>query len=570
MIELERVTFRHPNATQDALADISLTIQPGEWLALIGANGSGKTTLARHLNGLLLPTRGCVRVDGLDTRQPGSQAAIRARVGIVFQHPEDQMVASTVEEDVAFGPENLALPAPEIRLRVETALASVGMRNQRLRPPHQLSGGQMQRVALAGVLAMQPAYVIFDEVTAMLDPAGRQTALAQMRQLHDQGCAILHITHFMEEAALAQRVLVMHQGHLVFDAPPADVFCDRSRLRGWGLDQPPAARLAACLPGLPPGILTAEALLAALPPPPPGWAPVCSQLSDNLAIGAEELMVDGAGITYTYMRGTPLAQPALRGADLRVPAGAAAGLVGATGSGKSTLMQHLNALLPLQAGRLRVGPFNLLDERLDPVALRRFAGMAFQQPEAQFFETYVGDEIAFAPKLAGLRGAELREAVRAAMHSVGLEFEAYKDRMTFTLSGGEQRKVALASILALAPSLLLLDEPTAGLDPSGREELLARLGELASNGKTLIISTHQMEDLAALCGQVSVLQAGETIFGGPTGVVFRSKAFSQAGMQPPLAVQAADRLNELGWRLPPGVTRLETLSQVLSGGGGTA
>ncbi|NPV55614.1 MAG: ATP-binding cassette domain-containing protein [Anaerolineae bacterium] len=570
MIELEHVTFRHPNASRDALVDISLDTQPGEWIALVGANGSGKTTLARHLNGLLLPSQGSVRVDGMDTREPSAQSAIRARIGMVFQHPEDQMVASTVEEDVAFGPENLALPPAEIRRRVDAALAAVGMAEQRQRPPHQLSAGQMQRVALAGVLAMQPAYIIFDEVTAMLDPAGRGATLEQMRLLHRQGCAILHITHFMEEAALAERVLVLHQGHLALDAPPAAAFGDRARLRAWGLDQPPAARLAACIPGLPPGVLTPEALLAALPPPPPGWTLNATQLSDNSVTAPAEALVDAEGIAYTYMQGTPLAQTALRDARLRVPAGAITGLVGATGSGKSTLLQHLNALLPLQAGRLRVGPFDLADEHTNRVAVRRFAGMAFQQPEAQFFQTYAGDEIAFAPRLAGLRDDELRQAVRAAMQSVGLDFETYKDRLTFTLSGGEQRKVALASILALAPTLLLLDEPTAGLDPQARAELLAHLGELSAAGKTLLVSSHQMEDLAALCGEISVLRTGETTFSGPAGEVFRSAAFAQAGMQPPLAVLAADRLAELGWAIPPGVSRLETLCCILAGSGEAA
>lgn len=253
----------------DALQGVDLTIEPGEFLALVGANGSGKSTLARHFNALLLPTTGQVWVDGLLTSEHSHLGAVRQRVGMVFQNPDNQFVASTVEEDVAFGPENRALPRDEIRRRVDAALEAVGLTDYRTHPPQRLSGGQKQRVAIAGVLASRPACIVFDEPTSMLDPPGRRQILDIIQRLNaDEGITVVLITQSMDEAAAAQRVLVMDAGQIVMDGPPARVFEREERLRGLGLDLPFAIEISHRLRDrgmtLPSDLLTVQELAGAL------------------------------------------------------------------------------------------------------------------------------------------------------------------------------------------------------------------------------------------------------------------------------------------------------------------
>ncbi len=545
-----------------ALCGITLRIEAGEFVAVVGANGSGKSTLARHLNGLLLPQQGSVRVAGYDTRDRLQRRAIRRLVGMVFQRPEDQLVAATVQDDVAFGLENQALPSALIRQRVREALEWVGLWEARTRPPLQLSAGQMQRVALAGVLALRPRCIVFDEATAMLDPGGRRKVRALMARLHAEGITIITITHFMEEAAEAQRVIVLDRGQVVLDGPPETVFRCGETLATYGLDLPPAAALGCALrrffPALPVPVLRVESLVAALaswrsdrPAPRPEPIPPSPAASP---------LIEVRGLSYTYAADTPLAQPALQAVDLEVPERAGYGLLGATGSGKSTLLQHLNALIRPQQGRVRVGPYDLSDPQLDPRAVRRSVGLAFQMPEMQIFEQYVGDEIAYGPRLLGLPKAELRERVRWAMELVGLDFERFKDRYTFALSGGERRKVALASVLALKPSVLLLDEPTAGLDPQARREILQRLRVLRLAGLTLVLSSHQMEDLALLTDAVTVLAQGRVRLAGPIGEVFaRGDELEALELAVPVVTQVVTALRAQGWPLPATLLRQEEL-----------
>jgi energy-coupling factor transport system ATP-binding protein len=248
MIKVRGLVHRYSPQTESetlALAGIDLDVRPGEFLVIIGHNGSGKSTLAKHINALLLPDEGEVWVNGLDATLPENLWRVRQTAGMVFQNPDNQIVATVVEEDVAFGPENLGVPQPEIVARVDRSLAAVGMESYRTHAPHLLSGGQKQRVAIAGILAMQPACIILDEATAMLDPGGRAEVLATVRRLNrEQGITVIHITHYMDEAVEADRVLVMEEGRIVLGGTPREVFAQVDHLRELGLDVPQVTELA--------------------------------------------------------------------------------------------------------------------------------------------------------------------------------------------------------------------------------------------------------------------------------------------------------------------------------------
>lgn len=270
MIELIDVGFTYPGALEAALRGVSLTLAAGETVAVVGANGSGKSTLACLCDGLLSPDEGAVAVDGIDTRDESRVRDVRSRVGLVMQNPDDQIVGTVVEEDVAFGPENLCVPRDELRLRVDESLASVGLTGSERREPHLLSQGQKQRLAIAGALAMRPAYLVLDEPTALLDPCGRADVLAVLDRLAARGTGILHVTHDLADAARADRIVALSRGAVAFDGDIGGLLADEELLGSLGLRIPPIAILARSLRGLgvpvPPDAMSAESVVAALWP----------------------------------------------------------------------------------------------------------------------------------------------------------------------------------------------------------------------------------------------------------------------------------------------------------------
>ena len=244
MLRVQQVKFRYdPDAPRYAVDGVSLELRRGEFVAVLGANGCGKSTLAKHLNAILLPEAGTVLVEDMDTRNEDHLYDIRQKVGMVFQNPDNQIVATIVEEDVAFAPENLGVPPAEIRTRIDEAMKLAGIYEKRHAAPYKLSGGQKQRVAIAGVIAMRPDCLVFDEATAMLDPHGRGQVMRTIRHLREAGIAIVAITHYMEEAAQADRVLVMNGGRIVMEGTPEQVFSQTARLHSYHLDVPQAAEL---------------------------------------------------------------------------------------------------------------------------------------------------------------------------------------------------------------------------------------------------------------------------------------------------------------------------------------
>ncbi len=244
MIRLEKASYVYPEGGHPAICNVDLEIKKGEFVAVLGHNGSGKSTMAKLLNGILLPTEGRVTVSGIDTREEGKLLEIRRAVGMVFQNPDNQIVATVVEEDVAFGPENLGLPPEEIRARVDAALRSVDMYAYRKHAPHLLSGGQKQRIAIAGIIAMRPSCIVLDEPTAMLDPKGREEVMETLLRLcREEGITVVLITHFMQEAARADRVIVTEEGRVIMDGKPRDVLIARERLKKARLDTPGVTEL---------------------------------------------------------------------------------------------------------------------------------------------------------------------------------------------------------------------------------------------------------------------------------------------------------------------------------------
>lgn len=549
LINIENLHYRpesFPLEKPDILCGISLEINPGDFIAILGKNGSGKTTLIKHINCLLLPTKGRVLFNGADSRDPDHQRTICGRIGMVFQNPADQIVASTVEEDVAFGLENANLPTEEIRQRVYEVLESVGLQEEAKRPPHLLSGGQIQRLALAGVLARRPSVILFDEPTSMLDPASREAFMARIRELHQTGKTIIYITQHMEEAVNADQVVVLEGGKVLLKGTPQEIFSQSDKLYEVGLEIPETLVLAKGFRELgwdiPANVFTPDALLASLP----SYTGRAWDTTKTSKMTEDENIISFRNVHYTYLAGTPLAKKALQGVDLDVSTDSIHGIAGANGSGKSTLLQHINGILRPSHGSVHVDQFKLENSQTPLREVIKKVGLVFQSPENQFFKVFVGDEIAYGPKQFEM--VDVRERVREAMNLVGLDFEAFKDRRLETLSGGEKRKVALASTLVLDQDILLFDEPSAGMDPSSRSDLLDLFKQLNDQGKTILIASHRLEELAEVSQDISIMRNGQNVQTGPIQkVLFDNKVIKQTGLKPPLSVKVSQVLVQNGW-----------------------
>lgn len=551
MIACTDVHFSY-DGEHDALDGVSLSIADGEFVSVLGGNGSGKSTLARHLDALLVPSSGTVTVDGLDTAERRNVYDIRNRVGLVFQNPDDQIVAGTVEDDVAFGPENLGVPTDELRARVNEALSLVGLSGFERRETSSLSGGQKQRLALAGVLAMRPRTLVLDEATAMLDPRGRAALMRVCRELHEQGMTIVMITHFMEEAAEAGRIVVLDHGHVALDGAPEAVFSQADVLARLGLDVPLPYHVGLALrrevPGLAPR-LTIDATLDELesqrgrsPLGTPAAAP--SQRATS-PMGQPVLEVEK--VSFGYERHGDLA---LRDVSVSVREGELVGLLGHTGSGKSTLVQLMAGLERPASGRVLIGGVAGAGRRAR--AWNR-VGVVFQYPERQLFARTVREDVAFGPRNLGVTGDELAARVDGAIRGVGLDPDAVGDVSPFALSGGQQRRIAFAGVLAMEPDVLVFDEPVAGLDPRSRREFIRLLRKLHAQGRTIVMTSHNMDDAAELCDRLVVLDHGSVLLDGtPTEVFSQADELRRVGLGIPDAQEMARRLIGCGWPLERG------------------
>ena len=605
IIDFENVKFSY-DGQRKALDGVTLALKPGSFTCVLGGNGSGKSTFAKHIDALLAPDEGRVRVLDRATSDPANTFFIRSNAGLVFQNPDDQIVASVIENDVAFGPENLGVPADELRSRVEKALEQVGLQGFQKKQTETLSGGQKQRVAMAGVLAMEPQILVLDEASAMLDPRGRAGLLRVCRELNESGLTIVLITHFMEEAALADRVIVLDRGRVALDGAPEEVFLQADRLAELSLDVPFATKLSHELRrrGVPVGMHAGnkelEAELIALleereedgnermaraadagAKRTPSKAPAAENHGESAradsagqakAPASPPPILELRDVSFTY---EPMSQKrhrrssvaphgkqadwgrepseywALRNLSLAINAGEFFGIAGHTGSGKSTLIQLANGLLKPTEGTVLSNGRPLSDKGVATEA-RRNIGVVFQYPEHQLFAATVFDDVAFGPRNLGHSAEEIESGYREAMQLVHLDADELRDRNPFSLSGGQQRRVAFAGVLAMRPSALVLDEPVAGLDPKTKRQFLELLSELhRDRGMTIVIVSHNMDDLAELCDRILVLNEGELFaLDTPTRVFADEAKLKTVGLGVPHAAHLANRLAEAGVSLP--------------------
>ncbi len=588
-----------------ALDDVSLEIARGERLCVLGANGSGKSTLASVICGLLAPDEGRVELVGervcADGR-PDLEAYRRARrsLGLVFQNPDDQIVTSVVEDDVAFGPENLGVPSGQIAERVARELHRVALDDYAKADPSRLSGGQKQRVAIAGALAMEPAVLVLDEPGSLLDVRGRAAILRVMGRLAKAGTTLVHVTHFMEEALEADRVIVLDHGRIALEGTPREVFAHGEKLAGLGLEVPFAARLSQRL-GLPwtcdekdvvnglcarraatvgaeaPDAATSDAAPQTGGKPTRGTAPDAQPTAAAQTVApaqaatparpaapSRRAIVSVDHVTFSYGRATP----ALDDVSLMIEEGSSVAIIGQTGSGKSTLLRLLCGLEVPDAGRVTVDG-NDTSTRRGRKAVRRVIGYVMQHPERQLFAETVAKDVAFGPRNLRLPEEEVSRRVTRALEIVGLSGQ--REASPFTLSGGQRRLCALAGILAMDPKVLVLDEPTAGLDPRGRAMLRCVLARLRERGITLVQVTHSMED-AARCDRVIALDQAHLVSAGVPRAVFsreNEQRLEEGGLGVPRSLRVARELERRGW--PPlgePITTDELVSAIEASTGG--
>lgn len=571
----------------NALTEISLEIAKGSFVCIIGSNGSGKSTLAQHINALKIPDKGFVLTLGLDTSNTANTQTVRSSASMIFQNPDNQIVASLVKDEVAFGPRNLGLAPEEIERRAQHALALVGLQGFEHRHTHTLSGGQKQRLAIAGALAMNPEILILDEASSMLDPRGRTDLMRIVRQLHASGITIIMLTHFMDEVLQANKLVILEAGKLAFEGSPWEAFSLPELSAHFNLELPLICLLAKKLDCLSPNITSEEDLLRTLEAKltPIRQAGLSSssygtkaqedlasmQMSANKSSIQEVSSCSGQKLLhkvpllsckhlyFSYDKAlakrasklqakyqkrhnnTPDAPPAeaifstlkkktditwaLEDVSFDLYPGEFIGLAGHTGSGKSSLIQHCNALLVPSLGQV-LFKGSALQTKHDRLLVRSKVGLVFQYPEHQLFAPTILEDVMFGPLNQGLSFTEAQERARWALGLVGFAANAWEETSPFSLSGGQQRLVALAGILALKPELLILDEPTSSLDPHMARfvlELIARLNQ--EEGMSVVLVSHNMDELSRYCSRILFMREGKLVANYPCHEAFNNSDF---------------------------------------------
>ncbi len=458
-----------------ALDDLSLSVKKGDFVAILGPNGSGKSTLARQLCALLAPETGQVLVDGLSTSLPGNAGLIHRKAGIIFQNPDNQIVGNTIEEDVAFGLENLGMDPEKMDKRIDEVLETVCLKEMRGKNPAQLSGGQKQKLAIASVLAMEPECMILDEPLSMIDPESRQEILRTIHDLHrDKKMTIVYITHQIEEVREADHIFIMDEGKVIADGRPADFLENTCFLEEKGLK----CRM-------------------------PRRRKDLSQPSPRGGIALEK-------VSFSYPGQT---ENAVDEVTVHVRPGELVAILGKTGSGKSTLLQLMDGLVRPRKGEIFFDGKNILDQSFRMKELRAKVGYSFQYPDWQLFEETVLKDAAFGPVNMGYGKKEAEEMAREALRLTGFPEDHVNDS-PLSLSGGEKRKAALAGSLASGPDILLFDEPTAGLDCRGIDSFFELVCALQEKGRGIVFVTHEESYASLYADRILVMDGGKLIYDG--------------------------------------------------------
>ena len=591
MIRAEQVRFQYKKrdvdgnviATEEILKGVDLTIKKGEFIALLGRNGSGKTTFSKQLNAILRPSEGTVTVDEMGTKDADKLYEIRQRVGMVFQNPDNQMVAASVEEEVAFGPENLGMESDTIVARVKQALEQVRMWKRRKTAPNHLSGGQKQRIAIAGILAMHPDYIVLDEPTAMLDPKGRKEVMEALQRLNqEQEMTVILITHDMEEAALASRVILLADGQMRFDGRPEKFFGADALLAEMGMEAPLSYRVRKLIDSdvfekkigdarVEEATIDKREKVAEYDKTGREWE-ASSELVDKKKNKKAEAETDEKNqdllslqhVSYIYSLGTAYEKVALDDVNLSLGKGEIVGLAGHTGSGKSTMIQLLNGLLKPTSGTVTFEGKDIHAKGYSGNYLRSKVGMVFQYPEHQMICDTVWEDVAFGPSKQGLTGEACETRVEEALRFVDLP-EKYYQASPLQLSGGQKRRVAIAGVLAMHPEYIILDEPAAGLDAAGKRKIFDRIRRMSrEQGMGVLLVSHSMEDLAEYADRIIVLDDGKKILDDrPAQVFAKRETLADCGLDVPETVKLADKLRANGYQIPQNVIREKELLDYL-------
>jgi len=543
-----RCQFDDPPAT--ALAGVTLAAGRGELVAVMGESGAGKSTLLRCVNGLvpsLVPAicSGEILLEG--TAVLGRTAGeLAGRVAMVFQDFEAQLFSTNVRLEVAFGPGQLGVPAEEIARRVGAALATVDLTACESRDPSTLSGGQKQRLAIASILAMAPDVILLDEAATDLDPLGRRELYATLARLRRQRTALVAVEHEIDSVMGADRLYLMRRGEVVASGPPTELARDPALCLHCGVRPHDLALLSERL-----GIelpLKVDAAVEELRRAGARVRPadgVAGPRATGSVGSSGRPVLEVEGLSCTYGSGPP----AVRDASLRIGAGEMVALIGQNGSGKTTLAKHLNGLLRAERGTVRLDGMDLRGVPIERAAQQ--VGYVFQNPDHQLFAATVCEEVAFGPRNFGLSAAALEARVQGALDAVDLG--VLGDRDPFLLSKGERQRLAVATVLAMAPRVLILDEPTTGLDYPQQRRMLDLLARLRAGGTTVIIITHSPWVVAEYAERALLMRAGEVVFDGPLVRLFgeeellRSAAFevppaTRVGRALGLAVRSVDEL----------------------------
>lgn len=552
------------------LDDLNIEVEPGDFIAILGHNGSGKSTFAKHLNALLLPDEGNIYIDGDDTKSVEELWKIREKCGMVFQNPDNQIVGVTVEEDVGFGPENLGVKTEKIWDRIKDSLTKVDMYKYRKKSPNHLSGGQKQRVAIASSLAMKPKCIVLDEPTAMLDPQGRKEVMDIIKSLNEnENITVILITHHMNEAIMAKKVVVIDDGKIALQGTPREVFSNVEQIKKLKLDMPQIMELSyelyKCGKFGRYDILTIDEFVKEI-------EKLSNSQNDKDIADKEdakdkedandtedtedtrnksiEPILSLKNVCLKYEENTSMEVKALDDISLDIYNDEFIGIIGHTGSGKSSLVQVMNGLIKANGGEVTYKGENIQDKSFDKKRLHLDVGLVFQYPESQLFEETVLKDVMFGPLNKGMSEEEAKKAAKEALEMLGIGENYYNDS-PFELSGGEKRRIAIAGVLAMNPEIIILDEPTAGLDPMSRNNLLNSLKRLQTDkAKTIIIVSHNMEDMANYVERLIVMNDGRVVFDDIKKNVFKYVGqLEQIGLDVPEVTKAMNVLKERNYNV---------------------